>query len=164
VTELSRLPQARLYLKAARWGIEELIAHRLMGYAFRFYMIGILASLRAVQHALRNHDRYLSAEHRKILDEWWKQTGLSAPPELEFIRTSRDLILKEGSFAGYAITSESAIGEGENRTVTRTDYDLAYYRDGERRELLPELQAAVAWCEKELSSLESRLPNVEPTE
>lgn len=50
----------------------------------------------------------------------------------------------------------------QNRTVTRTDYVLAYYREGERRELLPDLQAAVAWCEKELSALELRLPNVEP--
>jgi hypothetical protein len=50
--EMPKLPQARLYLMAANFGIQELLAQRPMGTAYRFHVIGILASLRAVQHAL----------------------------------------------------------------------------------------------------------------
>jgi hypothetical protein len=52
-----------MYLKSAQWGFDELLTKKLSGYAFRFYSIGILASLRAVQHALMNHDSTLSDEH-----------------------------------------------------------------------------------------------------
>ena len=48
--EPRKLPQARMYLKSAQWGFDELLAKKLSDYAFRFYLIGILASLRAVQH------------------------------------------------------------------------------------------------------------------
>lgn len=61
--ERPKLPQARMYLKTAQWGFDELLAKQLSGYPFRFYLIGILASLRAVQHALKNYDSTLSAEH-----------------------------------------------------------------------------------------------------
>ena len=130
-----------------------------MGYPFRFFMIGILASLRAVQHALRNHDRHISPEHRKAVDEWWNVTPRDVP-ELRFIRTSRDLILKEGAFNAYATHSESSSGEGNNRTVTNEDYDLAYYVDGERRDLLAELRGAAAWCDRELATIEAKLPRL----
>jgi hypothetical protein len=67
LSKIPKLPQARLYLKSAQWGIDELVKGKLIGYPFRFYMIGILASLRAVQHALRNHDRNISPSHQKAL-------------------------------------------------------------------------------------------------
>lgn len=156
--EIPKLPQARLYLKSAQWGIDELVRGKLMGYPFRFYMIGILASLRAVQHALRNHDRNISPLHRKVIDEWWGNTHIADSPELSFIKTARDLILKEGSFSSYATLSESGTGEGSNYTVTDEDYDLAYYVGDERHELLPELRSAVAWCDRELASIEAKLP------
>ena len=60
--ELPKLLHARMYLKSAQWG-DELLTKKLSGYAFRFYSIGIPASLRAVQHALMNHDSTLSDEH-----------------------------------------------------------------------------------------------------
>jgi hypothetical protein len=64
-----------------------------------------------------------------------------APPQdhgrsgVFIIKNSRDLILKEGSFEAYATHSQSGIGEGENYTVTHEDYELAYYINGERRDL-----------------------------
>ena len=115
--ELPKLPQARMYLKSAQWGFDELLTKKLSGYAFRFYSIGILASLRAVQHSLRSHDSPLSDEHKRVIDEWWQDTSTPEPPELHFIRTSRDLILKGGSFAGYSIVSESSTGEGPNLKI-----------------------------------------------
>jgi len=148
--EIARLPQARLYLRAAEWGIKELVSRQLMGHGFRFYLVGILASLRAVQHALRNHDRHITHEHRRLIDEWWERTRRDAGPELKFIRASRDRILKGGSFEAYAA-----------RSVSACDYDLSYYVGGERHELLPELQAAVAWCDRELSPIEAQLPPLE---
>lgn len=157
--EIPKLPQARMYLKSAVWGIDDLVEQKLIGYAFRFYMIGILASLRAVQHSLRNHDRHISSAHRKAIDEWWDKTPLDEP-NLKFIRTSRDLILKEGTFESYATHSESGTGEGSNYTVTSVDYDLGYYVDGDRRDLLQDLRSAAAWCERELSAIERELPTL----
>ena len=157
MSKIPKLPQARLYLKSAQWGIDELVKGKLIGYPFRFYMIGILASLRAVQHALRNHDQNISPMHRKVIDEWWNTTPVDGP-ELSFIKFARDLILKEGSFESYATLSQSGTGEGSNSTVTAEDYDLAYWIDGERHDLLPELRSAAAWCDRELASIEAKLP------
>jgi hypothetical protein len=111
VNELPKLPQARMYLQSAQWGFDELLTKQLNGYAYRFYLIGILASLRAVQHALKNHDSTLSDEHRRVIKDWWQATPPPSTPELHFIQTSRNLILKGGSFKSYAIFSESSTGE-----------------------------------------------------
>jgi hypothetical protein len=59
MNEVPKLPQARMYLRAAQWGFDELLAKRLTDTAFGFYLIGILASLRAVQHALKAADSTL---------------------------------------------------------------------------------------------------------
>jgi hypothetical protein len=42
--------------------------------------------------------------------------------------------------------------------VTGEDYDLAYWIDGVRHPLLPDLQNAVAWCERELTAIEAKFP------
>jgi hypothetical protein len=42
-----------MYLQSAQWGFDELLRMQLLNPAFLFYLIGILASLRAVQHALK---------------------------------------------------------------------------------------------------------------
>jgi uncharacterized membrane protein (DUF106 family) len=86
LTELRKLPQARMYFEAAQWGFEELLAKKLQRKPFRFYLIGILASLRAVQHALMNYESKLSDDHKRVIDEWWRVTSLSKPPQLDFIR------------------------------------------------------------------------------
>jgi hypothetical protein len=44
--EIPKLPQARLYLAAANWGIYALVNNRPTGQEFRFYVIRLLASLR----------------------------------------------------------------------------------------------------------------------
>jgi hypothetical protein len=44
------------------------LAKKLSDYPFRFYLIGILATLRAVQHVLKNHDSTLSDEHKRVID------------------------------------------------------------------------------------------------
>src|SRR5262245_39789107 len=127
--EVPKLPQARMYLKSAQWGFEQLIARQLSGYAFRFHLIGILASLRAVQHSLKQHDAKLSGHHKRVIDEWWKRTAPQTVPELKFIKTARDLILKEGAFRAYASKSEPGISvpPERERLPDERDYDLAYY-------------------------------------
>jgi hypothetical protein len=158
LTKLRKLPQARMYFEAAQWGFDELLTKRLLGSAFRLYLIGILASLRAVQHSLKDHDSKLSDEHKRVVDEWWKATPLSTP-ELDFIRTSRDLLLKRGTFDGYAIVSESSLGEGPNRKITSTGYELAYYDEtGRRRDLEEAIRGAINWCDRELTAIEKKLP------
>jgi len=147
-----------MYLNAAIWGMERLVSGRLHNAAFHFHLIGIHASLRAVQSVLVKHDCKLSQAHRMVIGAWGERTkDWRAIPELTFIKISRDLILKEGAFDPYATSTESGIGEFDNG-VTRPVYDLAYYVDGVRRDLLADLRRAVDWCDRELTGLEDQLP------
>jgi hypothetical protein len=147
-----------MYLKAAAWGFDQMIKCHLSGYAFRFHLIGILASLRAVQHALDAHDRNLSDDHKVVVREWWDaHKELRAFPALEFIKQSRDLILKRGKFQAFATLSES----GTVQVDASRYYDLAYYDDGgERRDLAGSIIDAIEWCDAELFKMECRLPEV----
>jgi hypothetical protein len=161
VNELPKLPQARMYLQSAQWGFDELLTKQLNGYAYRFYLIGILASLRAVQHALKNHDSTLSDEHRRVIKDWWQATPPPSTPELHFIQTSRNLILKGGSFKSYAIFSESSTGEEPNIEITGVSYELVYYDEaGERLDLEKAIRRAIDWCDRELTAIEAKLPPV----
>jgi len=146
------LPQSRYYLQATQYGIDTLVEQRPMDEGFLFYASGILACLRAVQHALINRDSTQSEDHKAIIEAWNRkpQNG----PEIEFIKWARDLILKEGAFEGYATRTESI---SQN---TDDGYDAVYYRDGERRDFLQDLRAAVAWCDAELTTLETQSPAV----
>src|SRR4051812_3991012 len=101
--ELPRLPQSRMFLRSAQLGFDEPLAKQLSGTAFVFYLVGILASLRAVQHALECADSMLSDEHKRVIGEWWKATPPRSAPELHFIQTSRNLLLKRGAFPAFAI-------------------------------------------------------------
>jgi hypothetical protein len=94
-----RLPQARMYLKSARWGFDRILEQKPSGYEYRFYMIGILAALRAVQHSLHAHDRKLSPAHERVISDWWAKTSIRDHPDLQFIKSARDQVLKAGSFA-----------------------------------------------------------------
>jgi hypothetical protein len=62
---------------------------------------------------------------------------------LAFIVLARNQILKAGRFQAYAVSSQSRIGEGDNETVTSSEYDLAYYVDDVRHDLLAELRRLV---------------------
>jgi hypothetical protein len=156
---MPKLPQARMYLQSAQWGFDELLKKRLEGRAFCFYLIGILASLRTVQHALMNHDSTLSNEHKRAIEDWRQATPLSTP-ELDFIRRSRNLILKGGNFESYAIVTVSSIGEEPNLEITGTSYELAYYDGaGGRRDLEKEIRRAIKWCDRALTAIEAKLPS-----
>jgi hypothetical protein len=148
-----KLPQSRYYLMAANYGIEALVAGRPINEDFLFLSVGILASLRAVQHALLNHDRTLSVKHKAVIETWKRATPMDAP-EVTFIKTSRDLLLKAGAFRAYAIRSESGIGEGDNYEITGEGYETAYYVGEERRDLIEDMRAAAAWCDRELAAIE----------
>ena len=147
-----KLPQSSYYLRAAKYGIDALLKQRPMDEEFLFFTVGILASLRAVQHVLLNHDSTLSPEHKRAIEAWKKSTPFDGP-EITFIKNARDLILKGGAFQAYATYSYSGIGEGDNFQMTRDDYETAYYVNDERRSLVEDMRAAADWCEKELSAL-----------
>jgi hypothetical protein len=154
-----KLPQSSYYLRAAKYGIDALLNMRPMDEGFLFYTVGILASLRAVQHSLLNHDSTLSPEHKRAIEAWKKSTPFDGQ-EITFIKNSRDLILKGGAFHAYATYSYGGIGEGENFQMTHDGYETAYYVDGERRSLIEDMRAAAAWCEKELSTIEAQVPAI----
>jgi len=163
MTPILKLPQARLYFRAAQWGVDETVKQHAHGTAYRFFMIGVLSSLRAIQHALLFHDRTLSPDHRGAIDEW-KQTTPKDTPELAFIMDVRNQILKGGAFESYATSSESGIGEGDNYTVTERQYEVDYFVNGQRRDLLADLRKALDWCDTELTSIEAKLPQLYETD
>ena len=107
-----------------------MLAKKIIDTPFIFYLIGILASLRAVQHALMNYDRTLSEKHKRVVDEWWEKNAKpDKGSELHFIQTSRNRILKGADLAARAIYSEFATGEESNREITSTNYELEYDDD-----------------------------------
>lgn len=154
-----KLPQSRYYLRAAKYGIKKLLEVQPMDEGFLFYTVGILASLRAVQHALFNSDSKLSPQHRNVISDWQKNTRMDGR-EIDFIKWGRDQILKEGAFEGYATRTESSTG-GKS---TRSTYDIAYYRKrGEklkRGKLVKDMRAAARWCDKQLSEIEAQVPKI----
>ena len=129
---------------------------RLSGYGYRFYIIGILAALRAFAVCARSQSFINTQENYRNLVE--ENTNRELYPDLGFIKNARDLILKAGSFDSYASYSESATGEGDNLQITGTDYDLAYYDEaGERHDLKEAIESALNWCDRELTQIESQI-------
>jgi len=76
--------------------------------------------------------------------------------DLAFLKQARDLGIKEGALSAWTIGTETSRGEWQNRVVTNTDYEV-YDSDG-RQDLAELLRDSVAWCERELTDLERRLP------
>jgi hypothetical protein len=156
-----KLPQSRYYLRAANYGIEALVAQKPMNEGFLFFAVGILASLRAVQHALLNHDSTLSPRHKEAVEAWKRPTPMDGP-EITFIKTSRDIILKEGAFNAYAGLRQGGTFEGTDFKATRETYETWYYvgEERHRRDLIADMRAAVEWCERELTAIEAKVPAV----
>ena len=162
MSDETKLPQARRYLRAAKWGFENINSQKLVGPGSVFHIVGIISCLRAVQHALLNHDCNLSTQHQQVVSDWKAKTAdWRAIRELSFIKTSRDLLLKETDFEGYAIHSESGIGEDTNRILTDENYELIYYTEGKRCDLSDAIQSAIDWCDGELTKLEAQLSSSE---
>ena len=122
-----------------------------------FLVAGILACLRAVQHALKHHDRELSLEHQAAIDAWFKRTPMDGK-EISFIKKSRDLILKEAAFPGGA---GFRLAEFEpNGTMKRVPrrWEAFYFVAGKHRDLIADMRAAADWCETQLSTIELHVP------
>ena len=120
-----KLPYARRYLKAARWGLDALLSQKPIGPGYLFHAIGLLSTLRACQHVLFNRDRKLSPRHEEVIGAWMLSTkNLKQFPELDFITKARNTILKDASFPSYATRSEGS-WEG-----AATYYETAHYLDG----------------------------------
>lgn len=123
---IRKLPQARHYLRAARWGIDEIVQRKPMDAGLMFYIVGILASLRAVQHSLLNSDSKLSPTHKAVIAEWQRHTSLS-DPEIKFIKSSRDLLLKAGAFPAYAGFRQGFFDDAQKFVRTAPTYEIGYY-------------------------------------
>ena len=150
-----KLPQARRYLRAARWGFDQMVEHRHVGTAFVFHIIGILTVLRSVPFALRA-DGTFSAKHRAAIDEWWGRTATS--PEIKLIKRLRDTALKDAGLKSIAVASSSYIGEGPTSVETSRDYDVDHIDLGQRRDLLADLRSLFDWFEAQLREIEARVP------
>jgi len=142
--ELEKLPQARRYLRAARFGLHTLLELKIAGTGYIFHVIGLLTTLRAVPHVLMGHDSKLSPEHKAVIAAWRIRTkNFKEHPEFYLIIRARNQILKDGSFASYASSSESSMEPGV------VHYETAHYLDGERRDLEIDVRAALDWMERE---------------
>lgn len=122
-----------------------------------FFVVGILASLRAVQHSLLNHDRTLSPQHKATIDDWKKRTPMDGK-EISFIKNSRDLVLKAGAFpggAGFRMAEFDA--DGTMRPVPKR-WEAYYLADGKHRDLIADMRTAADWCEAQLSTIELQVP------
>ena len=97
--ELEKLPQARRYLRAARFGLHTLLELKIAGTGYIFHVIGLLTTLRAVPHVLMGHDSKLSPEHKAVIAAWLIRTkNFKEHPEFYLIIRARNQILKDGSF------------------------------------------------------------------
>jgi hypothetical protein len=149
-----KLPYARRYLRAARWALDALLSEKPVGAAFFFYVIGLVATLRACQLLLINRDRKLSPRHEEVIGEWKRLTkDFNQIPELHFITTARNALLKDGRFPSYATRSEVSWEAG-----VVVDYETAHYLNGERRDLEIDVRATMDWFERQLAEIEAQLP------
>ncbi len=130
-----------------------------MDEGFMFFIVGILASLRAVQHALLNADSLLSPKHKTVIDEWKRNTPIDGS-EIRFIKSSRDLLLKAGAFEAYAGMRQGFFDDAGKFTRTQPSYEIGYYSDGKRRDLLEDMRTAADWCEEQLSIIEKKVPHI----
>ena len=158
MTERNRkLPQSTNYLRAARAGIQTFEEQKPMDDRLLFFVAGILACLRAVQHSLLNHDRALSSEHKTAIDEWKKRTPMDGK-EISFIKNSRDLVLKAGAFPGGAGFRMAEVApDGTMRPVPKR-WEAYYLVDGKHRDLIADMRTAADWCEAQLSTIEPHVP------
>ena len=148
-----KLPYARKYLRAARWGLDVLLDRKPIGPGYLFHVAGLLATLRACQHVLMDRDWKLSPRHGEVIGAWKQRTKqFKQISELFFIREARNKILKDGSFASYATRTEYSWDTGV------ADYEMAHYLDGERRDLETDVRAAFDWFERQLAEIEAQLP------
>jgi hypothetical protein len=154
-----KLPQSRHYLRAARYGLEEIAKRQPMDAGFMFFVVGILASLRAVQHALLNADSTLSPTHKAVIEQWKRDTPMNGP-EISFIKSSRDLLLKAGAFEAYAGFRQGFYDDAGRFARTPPLYEIGYYVDGKRRDLLDDMRNAAEWCEEQLSSIEQKVRHI----
>jgi hypothetical protein len=153
-----KLPHARYYLRAARWGFEAMVKNRQMGAGFMFHLVAVASVARAVPEVLITTDRKLSDAHRAVIGEWSQRTRPASTPVIHFLKTIRDLLLHDGTLQAYATAS----GTGHRDEVvieTEAYYSVARYDEqGQRHDLLAELRWALDWLKAELAEIEAKLP------
>ena len=142
------LLQARRYVRAAKWGFDNMLRTEAMGAEFYFHIIGLFAILRAVPFVTKEYDSRLSPKHAAAVKRWEKRTANWRDiPELSFLKEARDRALKDGTLSAWATTTEGGTG-----------YDLAYYDAfGDRHDLEEKLRSAIDWCEKQIEEIERSL-------
>jgi hypothetical protein len=151
-----KLPRARSYLRAARWGFDEMVHKQHMGVAFVFHLASIAAVARAVPEVLIKTDSRLSDAHRAVIGEWAKRTKPATTPAIHFLKTIRDHALHGGELRSYATRANIH----RNEVIIENSYDVGRYDEqGERHDLIAELRWAVDWLEGELTWIEKRLPD-----
>ncbi len=152
-----KLPQARRYFRAAKWGFDEMVEQRHVDRAFVFQIVGVLTILRSVPFALNSVDRKLSAARQAAIDEWWQRTATA--PEIKFIKRMRDTALKDAALKSIAVASSSYTGDGPASEETSRDYSVDHIDLGQRRDMLADLRFLFDWFDAQLCEIEALLPD-----
>jgi len=156
----AKLPYARSYLKAARWGFDQMVKCRLLNEGFIFHLVSIATVARAVPIVLEKRDRKISGAHDAVIGEWWQRSHPATTPVIHFLKAVRDIALHEGALDAIAVKSDLRIGEGRNAIVIRRDYDVDLVDENVvRHDLLARLRAAFDWLEAQLAEIEAKLPD-----
>ena len=121
--EEAKLPRARSYLRAATWGLHEMVEKQHMGAGFIFHLAGVVALARAVPEALTKTDREQSDAHRKVIGDWFERTKPGTTPVIDFLKELRDVALHEGKLVFYATKAEI----NRNEVIIETGYDVGRY-------------------------------------
>jgi hypothetical protein len=155
----TKLPQARLYLRASKWGFDQMVEHCHQGAAYVFHIIGTLTLLRSVPLALYSHDRKISATHEAVITEWWSRMKPATSSELHFLKRVRDVALHDGALNTVAVSSSAMIGGGPESEVWSRDYEVEFVDGDERHDLLAKLREIFDWVDAQLSEIEAKLPD-----
>jgi hypothetical protein len=84
---------------------------------------------------------------------WPTPTSTTSP-------ASRDLLLKAGAFEAYAGFRQGFSDDAGRFARTPPLYEIGYYVDGKRRDLLDDMRNAADWCEEQLSSIEQKVRHI----
>jgi hypothetical protein len=141
------------------------------GMKWRVIWVGTVTLLRTVGHVLHKVDSEISAEMKKVIDEWWGALKLSKPkPEIfwGFIEDDRNYILKQYKFRAsvgvdinvpfHSIGFNGEVREAGSIDKGNVEYNYVItdgpFKGKDQRDLVKE---AIEWWENQLGEIDIRV-------
>ena len=111
-----------------------------------------------MEHALINAESKLSPTHKAVIAEWRREMPLSGP-EISFRKSSRDMLTKRehSRLCGHR---QGFFDEAQKFVWTEPVYEVGYYIDDTRRDLIADMRSAADWCDRQLAEIEKNVPHI----